>query len=66
MDSQVETVRPLVETGIHQSGVNCLAVRGGLVLVTGGDDTELVTAQGVPELQKVSYSGGPRCSAHWG
>ena len=27
MDSQVGTVRPLVETVLHQSGVNCLTVR---------------------------------------
>jgi hypothetical protein len=58
-----DLLRPLAELSVHQSGVNCLAVRpdgaqGAHLLLTGGDDgalvlSRLVLAGGGAELAQV-------------
>jgi hypothetical protein len=67
-----ETLRPLGELSVHQSGVNCLTVRpdgssGAHLLLTGGDDGALVLSRltlggGGAELAQVwssALQGGP-------
>ena len=62
-----KTVEPIVETAVHQSGVNCMAVRKSedrkWLVVTGGDDADLVVTRivmthGVAEVNRVWCSGG--------